>query len=201
MKLQIFTLFTNYKKKTVSGPDFTLENSLFGVVKITKNVDTSKYNYSGYGNIFDAKSSFSFGNSLKAKELIIFGCDMSFSSHSNNRANKIYVLGKDFIQGINGTTIFAEKMYKTDFTEQDKKFVLSLNYNGGNSYLFVKGVEQLKFKTKNSKIPLCLGSLSDYLSQTNQTETGLYGNVFDFPVDYLPISVGNIYHIHRNGIV
>ena len=30
---------------------------------------------------------------------------MSFSSHANNRANNIYVLGKDFIQGINGTTI------------------------------------------------------------------------------------------------
>ena len=49
---------------------------------------------------------------------------MSFSSHTNNRANKIYVLGKDFIQGVNGATIYAEKMYKTDYTEQDKKFVL-----------------------------------------------------------------------------
>ena len=48
---------------------------------------------------------------------------MSFSSHSKNRSNPIYVLGKDFIQGINGTTIYAEKMYKTDFTEQDKNFV------------------------------------------------------------------------------
>ena len=39
-------------------------------------------------------------------------------------------------------------MYKTNFTEQNKKFVLSLHCNGDNSYLFVNGVEQLKFKTK-----------------------------------------------------
>ena len=75
------------QKRTVSSPDFTLENNLFGAVKITKNIDTNKYNYSGYGISFDAKSSFSFGNSLNAKNVIIFGCDMSFSSHANNRAN------------------------------------------------------------------------------------------------------------------
>ena len=43
-------------------------------------------------------------------------------------------------------------MYKTDFTEQDKKFVLSLQYNGDDNYLFVNGVQQLKFKTKESEI-------------------------------------------------
>ena len=32
----------------------TLENPLFGAVKITKNVDTSKYQYSGYGIFFDS---------------------------------------------------------------------------------------------------------------------------------------------------
>ena len=59
-------------------------------------------------------------------------------------------MGKDFIQGltITGTenTIYAEKIYKTSMTEPNKKFVLSLHYNGDDSYLFVNGVEQLKFK-------------------------------------------------------
>ena len=32
-------------------------------------------------------------------------------------------------------------MYKSNMTEQDKKFVLSLHYNGDNSYLFANGVE------------------------------------------------------------
>ena len=126
---------------------------------------------------------------------------MSFSSHVSNRANNIYVFGKYFIQGINGTTIYAEKLYKTDFTQQDKKFVLSLHYNGDDSYLFVNGVQQLKFKTKYSeikRIPLTLGNISADFSTTNITKTGLYGNVYDFAVDYVPISgVKTVYDIHR----
>ena len=38
--------------------DFTLGNSLFGTVKLTKNVDFDKYKYSGYGIGFDAHGSF-----------------------------------------------------------------------------------------------------------------------------------------------
>ena len=30
--------------------------------------------------------------------------------HANNKVNNVLVLGKGFIQGINGTTIYAEKM-------------------------------------------------------------------------------------------
>ena len=43
------------------------------------------------------------------------------------------MLGKDFIQGINGTTTYAEKMYSTNFTVYGKKVCLSLHYNGDNS--------------------------------------------------------------------
>ena len=73
----------------------------------------------------------------------------------------MYVFGKYFIQGVTtvglaalsgktskGTTIYAEKFYKHSFTEPNKKFVLSLHYNGNNSYLFVNGGEELKFKAK-----------------------------------------------------
>ena len=128
-------IYIAYKlqKRTVSSPDFAVQNALFDAVKITKDVNTSHYKYSGYGICFDGNSSFSFGNSLRAKNVIIFGADMSFSSHATNRANNIYVLGKDFIQGINGTTIYSEKMYKTNFTEQNKNVVLSLHYNSGDT--------------------------------------------------------------------
>ena len=54
--------------------------------------------------------------------------------------NNILVLGKDFVQGINGTTIYAEKLYKINFTEKNKKICLSLHYNGTNSYLIANGV-------------------------------------------------------------
>ena len=73
--------------------------------------------------------------------------ELSFSTHATNRANNIYVLGDFLVQGINGTTIYAEGMYKTNFTEVKKKFVLSLHYNGDNSYLFVNGAQELKFKS------------------------------------------------------
>ena len=56
-------------------------------------------------------------------------------------------------------TLSAEKMYLINYTEHNKKFCLSLHYNGANSYLFVNGKEIHKFKAKDSVIvatPLCL---------------------------------------------
>ena len=51
---------------------------------------------------------------------------MSFSKHANNKANNIYVIGKDYITKINDITIYAEKMFYRDFTDPGKKFILSL---------------------------------------------------------------------------
>ena len=56
-------------------------------------------------------------------------------------------------------TLSAEKMHLINYTEHNKKFCLSLHYNGANSYLFVNGKEIHKFKAKDSVIvatPLCL---------------------------------------------
>ena len=121
----------------------------------------------------------------------------------------ILVVGKDFTQGLNNTTIYAEKLYSINFTENNKKFCLSLHYNGANSYLFVNGTEIYKFKTKDSEIaatPLCLGNISRNFSVDNMEKTGLNGYVYDLSVDYDAISVGNIFDIHKyliekNGIV
>ena len=95
----------------------TLENCLFGAVSLTKNADIDKYKYSGYGIGFDRQGEFSFGNGLgrNCKTLV---ADMSSSSHVNNKINNILVLGKDIVQGINGTTIYAEKFYSINFTEK-----------------------------------------------------------------------------------
>ena len=114
----------------------------------------------------------------------------------------IYALGKDFIHSINGTTIYAEKIYMPIFTEHSKKSVLSLHYNDDNSYLFLNGVEQLKFKSSVNYLDrnlLCVGNISSDWSLTKGTKTGLYGNVYNFAVDYVPInSEGTIYDIHRH---
>ena len=93
---------------------------MFGAVKISKTANTSHYKYEGYGVCFDGKSSFSFGNRIDAKNVIIFGVNNSNRSHSTNKTQNIYDLGKDFVQGINNTTIYAEKIYKTNFTGQSK---------------------------------------------------------------------------------
>ena len=146
---KIVNLYIVYKLKNrnVDSPVFTVQNGLFGAVKITKKVNTSHYKYEGYVICFDRESSFSFGNRIDAKNVIIFGVNNSNSSHSTNKTQNIYVLGKDFVHRINSTTIYAEKIYNTNFTEQSKKVVLPLHYNGDNSYLFVNGSQELKFKS------------------------------------------------------
>ena len=84
------------------------------------------------------------------KILFILGVDSSSSIHSSNKTQNILVLVKDLIQKINNTTIYAEKMYSSNFTLDDKIFCLSLYYNSDNSYLFVNGIKVCKFKAKNS---------------------------------------------------
>ena len=94
-----------------------------------------------------------------------------------------------------------QKKYKNNFTKVNKKFVLSLHYNFNNSYLFVNGVQELKFKAKADQIQknkLCIGNLSSDWTVTNSEETGLYGKLYDFAVDYQSIDgVKTIYGIHR----
>ena len=92
-------------------------------------------------------------------------------------------------------------MYKTNFTEHSKKFALSLHYDSDNSYLFVNGSQGLKFKSAISYRDInlwCVGNISSDWSLTNSIKTGLYGNVYDFAVDYVRINfVGTIYDVHR----
>ena len=93
---------------------------------------------------------------------------MSFSIHATNRANNIYVMGSGLTQGIHNTTLYAEKNFYGNFTDLGKKFMLSLHYNGDDSYLFVNGRQELKFKTKTDQLvkeKLCIGNLSDQWSE------------------------------------
>ena len=188
--------------------EFTVQNALFGAIEITKNKSTSKYKYKGYSICFDESESFShvrkecnFNHTTLARNVIIFGADMSFSKHANNKANNIYVMGKDYIQKINDTTIYTEKMFHRNFTDPGKKFIISLHYNGDNSYLFANGRKELKFKTKSDQIinkNLCLGNLSHDWTRDQSTETSLYENIYDFVIDYKAISgTTAIYDMHR----
>ena len=91
-------------------------------------------------------------------------------------------------------------MYSINFTLTKKKFCLSLDYNGANSYLFVNGTEIYKFKAEESETvasPLCSGNISKDWSADNMKRTGLSGYVYDFSVDYDAIDVSDIKNIHK----
>ena len=103
---------------------------------------------------------------------------MSSLFHASNKAKNILVLGKDFTQGLDHTTIFAGKFYSINFTKTNAKFCFSLHYNGSNSYLFVND-------TKDSDIIvalICSGNISGDFSVDNMKKTALTGYVYNFSV-------------------
>ena len=115
----IVNIYIVYRLSPSITSHITLVNCLLGAVKIIK---TLKINtYSGYGIAFDSKGNLSLPSGGYGKNVIIFGADLSSCVYANNRANNILVLGKEFIQGVNGTTNYAEKMYSTNFTVTNKK--------------------------------------------------------------------------------
>ena len=100
-------------------------------------------------------------------------------------------------------------MYPINFTVTNKIFCLSLHYNEANSYLFVSSTEIYKFKANDSEIlvgPICLGNISKDWLVDDMKRAGFNGYVYDFSVNYYPISVDNIididkYLMKKNNIV
>ena len=67
-------------------------------MKITKNTDSSKNNYKGYGLCFEKGGEFghavkqdNFNRTTNARNVIIFGVNRSSSIYAKNKANNIYV--------------------------------------------------------------------------------------------------------------
>ena len=58
---------------------------MFGAVTLTKNADIDKYGYSCYEIGFDGRGSFSFSGGGYGQNILIFGVDMSFSAHIDNK--------------------------------------------------------------------------------------------------------------------
>ena len=207
--INIYCLYKLDPLASTRGKSYTIQNALFGAMQVTKNAtDYDKNDCKGYGICFDERSEFGhtiteggFTHTTDARNVLIFEADMSFSVHATNRANHIYLMGTGLTQGINDTTINAEKNFYRNFTDFGKKFVLSLQYNGDDSYLYVNGRQELKFKCKTDQLvkeKLCIGNLSDQWTTSESEKTGLYGYIYDFVVDYEQISgVKSIYDMHR----
>ena len=171
---------------------------------MTKNADIDKYGYSGYGIGFDRHGNFSFNNGI-GRNTIIFGVDMSSSTKIDDRKKDISILSK----GPQQVNTSSENIYTINFTKRNKKFCLTLYYNGANSYLFANGKKIHKFKSKDCEIiltPLRLENISKDWSVDNIKKTGLNRHVYDFSVDYVAVIVDDILEIHNyliknNGVV
>ena len=77
------------------------------------------------------------------RNVTFLGVNMSSSTKIDDRKKDILILGFGPTRGLEHT-LSAEKMYSNNFTENERKFCLSLHYNEANSYLFVNGSETYK---------------------------------------------------------
>ena len=84
---------------------------------------------------------------------------MSSSVYVDNKKKDILIFGKGPTQGLDGTTLTAEKLYSIYFTENNKRFCLSLHYNDiiillqyNNSYLLLIANKLLNLKLKTLKL-------------------------------------------------
>ena len=123
------------------------------------------------------------------KNFVIFGADMNSSMHIDNKNKDILILDEGPTQRLADITSTAEAKYPINFTQLRKRFVLSLHYNGSNSFLFVNATKTYQFKTKDSEIKdyeLCFGNiLKDFrINNMKKKKTGLKGVVNIFLYDF-----------------
>ena len=101
---------------------------------------------------------------------------MGSSVDIDNKGKDILMLGEGSMQGLDDTILTAEAIYTINFTQPNKRFVLSLHYNGSNSFLFVNATKIYHFNTKDSEIKdhvLCLGNNSKDFTINNLKKIGL----------------------------
>ena len=55
-------------------------------------------------------------------------------------------------KGLDNTSLTAETKYSINFSRSERKFCLSLHYNGSNSFLLIVATKIHHFKAKDSEI-------------------------------------------------
>ena len=117
-----------------------------------------------------------------------------------NKGKDILILGEGATQELHAATLTLEAKYLINFTQSGKRSVLSLHYNGSNSFLFVNATKVYQFKAKNSGIKnyaLCLSNVSKYFIINNMNKSGWKGVINFFSVDFNPIDTNDILDIHK----
>ena len=74
------------------------------------------------------------------------------SSSANAKNKDVLILNEGPTQRLDDTTLTTEEKYPFNFTQPRKRFVLSLYYNGSNSFLFLRGTKIYQFIAKDSEI-------------------------------------------------
>ena len=61
--------------------------------------------------------------------------------HVNNKNKDILILVKGQTKGLDNAPLKAEAEYSVNLSKTERKFCLSLPYNGNNSFLFVNATK------------------------------------------------------------
>ena len=88
---------------------------------------------------------------------------MRSSVRIDNKGKDILILGEGSTQRLNDITLTVEAKYPSNFTQLGNRFVISLHYNGNNSFLFVNATKIYQLKAKDSEVKdyaLCLDDIS-----------------------------------------
>ena len=120
---------------------------------------------------------------------------MRSSVHVDHKNKYILIIGEGPTQGLDDTTLTAEAIYPIDFTQPNKRFVLSLHHNRSSSFLFVNVTKIYKFKAKHSEIKdyaLCLGNISKDFTINNIKKKQDLNEFQSFFVDFKPIDTHDI---------
>ena len=113
---------------------------------------------------------------------------MSLSVHIDYKNKDIVILGKGQTQGLRNTTLTEEAIYSINFTQPDKRSVLSLHYTVRNSLLFINTTEitDTEYYWFQRILQLIIWK-----------NTGLKEIAEFFSVDFDPIDTNDILDIHR----
>ena len=125
---------------------------------------------------------------------------MSSSVHVDNKGKDILILGEGPTQGLDDTTLTAEAKYSINFTQSGKRFVLSLHYNGSNSFLFIHATKVYQFKAKSLEIKdytLYLGNVSKDFAINNMKKNRIKRGCNFFSVDFNLIDTNDTLDVHK----
>ena len=129
--------------------------------------------------------------------MLIYGADTTGSAHNTNRTDHFYCIGKVETQRLqNGKTIYAEHDYiKTNGSEIKRIHVLTVCYNGSNSYIILNGVQQVKVKAMtNLKLTnhLIIGNTTEDLTAAQSKSTSLRGKIYDVALEYINLDFSKL---------